>query len=229
MEKQYLILGFVVLLLASAFMIGPTKTLKSYDDVVDISSFLNEGDSIKYPENATVIKSSSSWHPAVNDLNKLTRMSQVILTGTVREIKDSKKVQVKVVEDSNDTMDYIYTDIVVDVDSYTKKQKINESKTIIVRNDGGCVENLCYESEDAPSFKVGEKVFLLLISRDIYTKDIGDKHYRVLGGMFGKFSVSDGYGIREKLPKGQRVYKLDDLSKLARENKDILDYPELTA
>lgn len=227
MEKKYLILGLIVLGVAAALMFGSPKTLKSYDDVVDISTLINEGDSVNYSENATIIKTSASYHPAVNDLNKLTRMSQIILTGTVREIKDSKKVQVKVVEDSSDTMDYIYTDIVIDVDSYIKKQKSAESKTITIRNDGGCVQNLCYEVEDAPSFKVGEKVFLLLISRDVYTKDIGDKHYRVLGGMFGKFSVSDSYGIREKLPKGQRVYKLDDLSKLAKENKDILDNPEL--
>lgn len=230
MEKKYLFLGFIVLIVAAAILIKPsTNTLKSYDDTVDISTLMHESAATSYPENATIIQSSASWHPSVTDLNKLMRMSQVILTGTVREIKDSKKVNVKVVEESKDTMDYIYTDIVVDVDSYIKRQKTDESKTIIVRTDGGCVQNLCYESEDAPSFKVGEKVFLLLISKDVYTKDIGDKHYRVLGGMFGKFSVSDGYAIREKLPKGQRVYKVEDLSKLAKENKDILDNPELAS
>ncbi len=228
MQKRYIVFGFVVLLVAAFFIIGPTKTLKSYDDVVDISSLLPKSESGDYPENVTVIQSSSSWHPSVTDLNKQTRMAQVILAGTVREIKDSKRVKVKVVEDSDDIMDYIYTDIVVDVDKYIKNQKINESKTIVVRNDGGCVGNLCYESEDAPSFKIGEKVLLLLISRDVYTKDIGDKHFRVLGGMFGKFTISDGYGIREKLPKGQRVYLIEDLTKLAKENKDVLDYPELS-
>ncbi len=223
MDKKLFVLGFV-LLIAFVFVVTTTldKSIKSYDDIVNTSLLVEDN----YPSgeglmggNITLIKSFALWDPLVLDLDNEMKIAEVIVVGTVKEIKSSQKTTVTR-GNSNDVLDYVYTDIVLEVDKYLKNKGEKGDEQIIVRKEGGCVEDLCYEVEDEPSFKPGEKVFLLLTSRDTYTSSIESEHFRVLDGIHGKFKISKGYAIRDRVPNGYRVYRLDDLTNLATKNKD---------
>ena len=127
-------------------------------------------------------------------LEDLSKNSDVIVMGTVKEILPSKwnsadgKRPDKVVEFG--PYDLIYTDIIISVDKYVKNPLSSEE--VIVRVEGGKVGNDTMAVEDEPSFKTGEKV-LLYLTEDTSpgTKDTGPEHFKVTGYMQGKFTLTD--------------------------------------
>ncbi|ODV49799.1 hypothetical protein C7960_0605 [Methanohalophilus euhalobius] len=131
----------------------------------------------------------------------LKNESDVILTGTVTEILPSKwntidgKRSSKSVHDLK-WHDMIYTDVVVAVDEY-HKNPLNK-KEVVVRIFSGTVGKDSFVLDSEPSFSLNEKVFLYLVEDNWeYTKNMGPKHYFVLGSMQGKYTLTDdGKAIR---------------------------------
>lgn len=131
----------------------------------------------------------------------LKNESDVILTGTVIEILPSKwntvdgKISAKSIHDLK-WHDMIYTDVVVNVDEYYKTQSKN--KEVVVRIFNGTVGKDSFILDSEPSFSLNEKVFLYLVEDNWdYTKNLGPKHYFVLGSMQGKYTLTDdGKAIR---------------------------------
>lgn len=232
MSKNYIIGGIGIIfavILAFSFVImqspGINTNIRSYDDVVNISELipLNElsQDSLN---GTTIVAVFGLWDSNVLDLNDVMKTADLILTGTVDNISESEMTTVNFANDSSNPIPYIYTDVIMNIDKiYKDKTGIKKDRNIVVRIAKGCVEGRCLETEDEASFEIGEKVFLLLTTQDIYTEDIGKEHYKVLAGIHGKFTIVENrgvsYGVREKVAEGHRVYLTDDLTKLASDSK----------
>lgn len=125
----------------------------------------------------------------------LSEKSDIILTGTVKEILPSKwnSADGKRPHDSVDEFDWhdmIYTDFVISVDEYLKNPLQDEE--VVVRVFTGTVGEDVSVSDYAASFQSGEKVFLYLAEDDWeYTKDLGPEHYFVFGSAQGKLTLMD--------------------------------------
>ncbi|MGB9928667.1 MAG: hypothetical protein ACPK85_09720 [Methanosarcina sp.] len=136
---------------------------------------------------------------ALND-EQLNNYSDIIMIGTVKEILPSKWNSADGKRPGNikkfSIHNFIYTDVVVNVDRYLKNQL--PSEVITVRLDGGTVGKDTFIMSGEANLKLGEKVLLYLqkdTNPDI--KDIGPEHYRVTGGLQGKFTLDDnGKAIR---------------------------------
>ncbi|KXS44388.1 hypothetical protein HWN40_00160 [Methanolobus zinderi] len=125
----------------------------------------------------------------------LPKKSDVIIIGTMKEFLPSKwnTADVKRPHDSIEDFesnDVIYTDVVITVNEYLKNQ-LDEDE-VIVRILTGTVDNDVSTADYEASFQPGENVLLYLVEDDWkYTKDIGPKHYFVLGSMQGKLTLKD--------------------------------------
>jgi len=183
---------------------GPAQGTISENDIkndeIISSEVTSYHDEEEIPSNKTTIAISASL--AYLNFTELNQQSELIITGTVKEILPSKwnthdgKRRVDVIEDipENDTM---YTDIIIMVDQCLKGSL--EDQEIRVRTMGGEDDIVIIEWEDEPSFKDNEKV-LLYLCEDTYpvTKDIDPKHYVITGSFLGKFTLTDdGLAIRE--------------------------------
>ncbi|NPE29220.1 hypothetical protein HNV12_14920 [Methanococcoides sp. SA1] len=131
----------------------------------------------------------------------MSREADIILTGTVKEILPSKwnTVDGKRPHESIDDFewyDMIYTDVVVNVDEYLKNP--SPEKEVTVRVFTGTVDKDIMTADYEASFQPGEKIFLYLVEDEWkYTKDLGPKHYFVLGSKQGKFTLNeDGKAAR---------------------------------
>lgn len=118
----------------------------------------------------------------------LEKQSNVIISGTVKEILPSKwntpngERPNKSLDDLDvGGTDVIYTDIVIQVDQYLKNPL--DSKEVTVRVLGGTVNNDVLEVEDSPNFKQNEKVFLYLVGKE--------SPFEVTGLFQGKFQLTD--------------------------------------
>ncbi|MBN2487523.1 MAG: hypothetical protein JXA98_00690 [Methanosarcinaceae archaeon] len=125
----------------------------------------------------------------------LTKYSDTILIGTVKEILpskwntiDGKRPDKPRSEFGSD--DLIYTDVVIEVTRYIKNP--SSSNEVIVRVMGGMVGKDAMGVEDQPDFKPDEKV-LLYLNEDTYPalQNLGPDHFVVTGSFQGKFSLTD--------------------------------------
>lgn len=127
--------------------------------------------------------------------DNLTKDSDIVLTGSVKEILPAKwstsdgKEPLNPIEDLGPYV-LIYRDVVVSVDEYLKNPLSSDEVT--VRTQGGTIGNLTMDAEDEPFFEIGEKVLLYLVE-DTYpvTKDLGPDHFVVYGCFQGKFSLTE--------------------------------------
>lgn len=134
--------------------------------------------------------------------DNLTKDSDVVLTGSVKEILPAKwstsdgKEPLNPIEDLGLDV-VIYRDVVVSVDEYLKNPL--SSNDVVVRVLGGTVGNLTLDVEDMPSFEPGEKVLLFLgEDMDPATKALGPEHFVISGCFQGKFSLTeDGKAVSE--------------------------------
>lgn len=140
--------------------------------------------------------------------NDLNRRSEVILIGTVQEIHAAKwnTPDGKIPVDSFDDLqseDTIYTDINISVDQYLKNPQ--PSDELIVRIEGGAVDDVIIITDYEPDFTEDEKVLLYLNKGPFrLTETIGPEHFVVTGNMQGKFTLTDdgkavGYGEKISL------------------------------
>ncbi len=127
--------------------------------------------------------------------------SDVIVTGTVSDILDSKWSNEGFVRGDN-ISNVLQTDIIVDVDEVLEGEPSGDSVT--VRIDKGEDEDTVVISDGYPDFEIDEKV-LLFLSRD--DGDVAtDEDYYVLTGMWqGKFTLPQEDGI-QTMSEGEEVY-----------------------
>lgn len=157
-------------------------------------------DNTKLSNNDMPLYSKSSASLPLLDNKELSNYSQMIITGTVKEILPSKWTSADGKRpngiDSFSLENSIYTDITINVDKYLKNS--SSSKEVTVRVNGGTVGNDTLEADYEPTFKPGEKV-LLFLTEDVVTStsNIEPKHFRVTGCMLGKFTLTDdGKAVR---------------------------------
>lgn len=146
--------------------------------------------------------------------DNLTKDSDIVLTGSVKEILPAKwstsdgKEPLNPIEDLGLDV-VIYRDVVVSVDEYLKNSL--SSSEVIVRVPGGTIGNFTLDVEDMPSFEPGEKVLLFLgEDMDPATEALSPEHFVVYGNFQGKFSLTeDGKAVSE----GETV-ELEEMLKL---------------
>ncbi|SFM47137.1 hypothetical protein [Methanolobus profundi] len=125
----------------------------------------------------------------------LSRKSDLIIAGTVKEILPGKwnTIDGKRPHNSSNDLewyDVIYTDVVITVDEYLKSSSATDE--VVVRVFTGTVDGDVSTADYEPSFQTEEKVFLYLIEDDWeYTKDLGPEHYFVTGSAQGKLTIMD--------------------------------------
>lgn len=207
------VVGFLLLLLAGIISInimatmpntGPAQSTISEHDTQNEDIIPSETTS--YPDKEEVLSNKTtiavSATLAYLNMTQLNELSELIITGSVKEILPSKwntpdgKRRVDAIEDIPEN-DEMYTDIIIKVDQCLKGSL--EDQEIIVRNMGGEDDIVRIVWEDEPSFKENEKV-LLYLREDTYpgTKDIDPKCYVVSGSSLGKFTLTDdGLAMRE--------------------------------
>lgn len=165
-------------------------------------SGVNSDKNLSFSEDTSKIVGYSSVELEAVSYDYLSQRSDVMLTGTVKEILPSKwnTADGKRPHDSAKDFewhDMIYTDVVVTVDDYLK----NPSKEgeVIVRVFAGTVDGDAMIADEEPTFENGEKVFLYLVEDEWeHTKNLGPKHYLVLGSMQGKLTLKgDGTAVRD--------------------------------
>ncbi|MHC1756134.1 MAG: hypothetical protein AB9861_12010 [Methanosarcina sp.] len=198
-EKVYgiITLGVLSLLVLSAFI--------SINNSQDNTSNL-----VKQNNNEAIVIERSGELIAFSH-NDLSKESNVIVMGTVKEILPSKwntpdgTKPEKAIEDL-DLDDVIYTDIIISVDKYLKNPL--DSQEVIVRILGGSVGEDTMLADDEPSFKVGEKTLLYLVAdNDPATKNSGPQHFTVKGHSQGKYILTaDGQAVRN-----DEIIKLQEL------------------
>ena len=187
------------------FLVGALSLLTI--NVLALSNPSNE--SVKLENNSSldsITQANSSDEPVTFGMNvnfihytyeELSNYSDVILIGTVKEILppkwntiDGKQPDKPFTELGPVNNDFIYTDIIVNVDEYLKNPL--SLKGVIVRITGGTIGNVSVTSDAEPKFKTGEKV-LLYLNKDTNpaTKDAGPEHFVVTDFFEGKFTLTD--------------------------------------
>ena len=139
--------------------------------------------------------------------------SQLIITGTVKEIGKSKWSNPEFEKDM--TRNILQTDIFVEIDKIFKGEP--KTDTIAVRINKGEDEKYKIISDGYPDFTIGEKVllFLSLDESDLKT----DENYYVLSGMYqGKFVLNDSSSTTyENCKNKKRVFEIEKLPQLIEE------------
>ena len=125
---------------------------------------------------------------------EMSRMSDVVIIGTVKEVLPSEwnTGDGQIPNDDIYELEWydIYTDVVINVDEYLKNPL--SEKELIVRTLGGEKDVISIVVEDEVSFNPGEKVFLYL-KNDTWpnTMSNGPEHFVVTGVSQGKFTLTD--------------------------------------
>lgn len=176
--------------------IGVTTAKQS--DLVELSMFddalITFSTRVKYvepdyegPKNIELFGLLASMSP-----EDLTIRSDVILTGTVKEILPAKwnipdgwdNTSVRGSEKA------MYTDVVINVDQYLKNPL--SSDEVVVRIRGGTAGNIIMSTDFEPDFTQNESV-LLYLKEDSFrlTKDIAPEHFTATGYLQGKFTLTE--------------------------------------
>lgn len=139
------------------------------------------------PRNIELIGLLASMSP-----EDLSIKSDVILTGTVKEIRPGKwnipgGWDNTTVRGSEKAM---YTDVVINVDQYLKNSLSFDE--VIVRVRGGTVGNTIMSADFEPDFTHNETV-LLFLREDPFrlTKEIPPEHFTITGYIQGKFTLTE--------------------------------------
>lgn len=188
------------LFLVAIFSLIALSTLTLSDSQNNKLTNILTQDKIKPANNDKSLYCEASGLLAALDDEQLSNSSDIIVIGKVKEILPSKWNSIDGKRPDNihkfSIHNFIYADVVVSVDNYVKNA--SPSKEVTVRLDGGTVGNDTYIMSGEANLKLGEKVLLYLhkdTNPDI--KDIGPEHYRVTGGLQGKFTLTeDGKAIR---------------------------------
>ncbi len=191
--KKKIVYGIVTLGVLSVLVFSAFISINSSQGNVGSSVEQNNGEAVTIKKSYELIAFSH---------NDLSKKSNIIVTGTVKEILPSKwntpdgTKPDKAIKDLNSD-DIIYTDVTISVDKYLKNPQ--NSQEVIVRILGGNVNKDAMSAEDEPSFKVGEKVLLYLgEDTDQATKNVGPQHFAVIGHSQGKFTLTaNGQAMRD--------------------------------
>lgn len=183
---------------------GPAQGIISENEIKNDEIIPSEATSSHDEEEALTYKTTIAISASLVYLNftQLNQQSELIITGTVKDILPSKwntsdgKRRVNAIEDIPET-DTMYTDIIIKVDQYLKGSL--EDQEIRVRTMGGEDEIVRIDYEDEPSFKENENVLLYLHNdTNPGLENIDSKYYYVTGTMLGKFTLNDdGLAVRE--------------------------------
>lgn len=135
-------------------------------------------------EETSQVVESSGLAVAYENVEELTRGSDLVVRGTVAEILDPFKVEPgEPPFEERDPEMYpptIYTDVVLEVSEVIKG---NEETTITIRQVGGSVDGISHVSEDALDFVPGDDLILFLA-------DHSDQGY---GDVYWVTGVSQGF------------------------------------
>lgn len=195
MNVRFVVLGIILFLVLGAFMLSDFSQ-NAIRDPVEQTDYFESTTKIELSnddnETITLMSSRAVIEYTYEDL---TKYSDTILIGTVKEILpskwntiDGKRPDKPRSEFGSD--DLIYTDVVIEVTRYIKNP--SSSNEVIVRVMGGMVGKDAMGVEDQPDFKPDEKV-LLYLNEDTYPalQNLGPDHFVVTGSFQGKFSLTD--------------------------------------
>lgn len=172
---------------------------------------------VKMNTEPITISSEGLWDAQVLNVSYLSKGSDIIVLGEVKEILPSKWTTTDGQKPSIIDDERIYTDVVIKIDEYLKNPQ--SAKEITVRTLGGTVGEVKMKNEDEAEFEPHEKVLLLLTTEDPFSKNIGEQHYRVTGWVHGKFKIINDHAIRPKLPQDQQDLPLQEVLKKIKESK----------
>jgi hypothetical protein len=172
---------------------------------------------VKMNAEPITISSEGLWDAQVLNISYLSKGSDIIVLGEVKEILPSRWTTADGKRPLTIDDERIYTDVIIKIDEYLKNPQ--SAKEITVRTLGGTVGEVTMKNEDEAEFEPNEKVLLLLTTEDPFSKDIGGQHYRVTGWMHGKFKIINDHAIRPKLPKEHQDLPLQEVLKKIQENK----------
>ncbi|WP_410509733.1 hypothetical protein RSJ42_05815 [Methanosarcina hadiensis] len=176
------------------------STIKDSNDTEGKSKFPESGNKDEVACNDEPLYAEVSGSLIGLNHTELSKNSDTVIIGTVKEIlpskwnnADGKNPGQDIEFDLNNT---IYTDTIIIVDEYLKNPL--SSKEVRVRVEGGTVGNDTLLSECEPAFQPAERVLLYLMKDDNpATRDISPEHFIVTGALQGKYTLTDdGKAVR---------------------------------
>jgi len=129
----------------------------------------------------------------VISLQELTQRAEVIVHGNIKSVKTEEKIVESKSEPGKILLSVSTAAIELD--------KILKGRPEMVPLQVKAIGNM----EDSPKFKVDEEVFLFLV------KNEDDSTYSTVGLVQGKFNVSGGLVVREKISTDQFIQKIENL------------------
>ncbi len=122
-------------------------------------------------------------------LDDLVKDSSLIVIGKVIEEKPSKKD----FDSDNTSVEFVYTEYVIKVERYLYSKDVNYD-SITIKVLGGKVDFTEFVFEDSPSFKVGDRVLLLL---DNKPDSLYKGSWYVTGWRQGAYNLVDGMAYNQ--------------------------------
>lgn len=139
----------------------------------------------------TIIKGGMNGMLEIKSLEELVNDSSLIIIGVVEEQKPSKKD----LDSDNPDVEFVYTEYVINVERYLLSKGINDDK-VTIKVLGGKVDFTDYVVEESPSFKVNDRVLLLL---DNKPDGLFKGSWYVVGWRQGAYNLVDGIAYNQFL------------------------------
>ena len=130
-------------------------------------------------------------------LEELVKEADLIVVGTVENV-ESEFIQGK-----------IFSFATISVKSRIKGELQAQQNRIVVKFPGGKIGDIGMKIEDSPDYKKDKEVIVFLKSVQ------GESHFTTVGACRGKFTIGEGIVLRENLPLGQFLARIEDIMKAA--------------